>query len=827
MPNDLVMSRIPRPSGPALRALCALAAAPLLLLFPHILLGKSLVPLELLAILEPWRSHAGELWGRAPEVVNPLLDALQQYYPRRVYFTEAIREGWLPFWNPYVYGGSPFLAAQQGAVLYPLGWLLALLFPPEMQAGWSAYLHLVLAGWGGWLFLRVMGFSLTASVLGALGFALNGYVVVWLAYPNVTQWTMCWLPLACYLGERGRRDGLKYHAVEGAALGMALLGGHGQSSAYVLIAWGMWSLLRSWRQPRPLRALGTGLLLPTALGIGLALGQLLPAADFVPRTDRAGRLPWKQVYGAGMPPMHYLTWLLPRLFGDGTIAYAHQFWLPKGNRAGLAFVERSFYPGVVVLLLAVGGLVTGFSRKAAGGSDPAEVGRRDVARYGAALTVLATLWAGATVFYWPLWWAVPGFGQFTAVSRIICLAGWGLALLAAAGLRWVETDRVEDRRRGLKVLIPAVLGLVAVIGVGLVVGAGAAPRDVTSVMLMYHRPTPGDLAAQDAVRAVAWLASPLVLLFLTLPRPDRRALAPGHAAVGVALVAALDLMAFGFGFNPAADPALARATTNEIDILKADTVPSRTVSIGSLGKALNLSERMPSNLLSVYRSGDILGSDSFVTRRYREWEAALQQAAGPDHPWSNPGAPNLRSAGVRTYLTGSKELFPGLRPLAGSALQVDDGALPYARVHGRTDWFSTDAQLLTELGRPTRFPSLAMSSWPGWSRFQSSFDPIAYTARRVNGNRIRLDGENPEPGLLVVCEQFEPGWRARVDGRIVQPGTADHMLLALPLSAGRHQVELDYLPAPIQAGLFGTLLTVAVLTAILVATSPSNKREVL
>ena len=84
MPNVLVMSRIPRPSGPALRALCALAAAPLLLLFPHILLGKSLVPLELLAILEPWRSHAGELWGRAPEVVNPLLDALQQYYPRRV-----------------------------------------------------------------------------------------------------------------------------------------------------------------------------------------------------------------------------------------------------------------------------------------------------------------------------------------------------------------------------------------------------------------------------------------------------------------------------------------------------------------------------------------------------------------------------------------------------------------------------------------------------------------------------------------------------------------------------------------------------------------------
>src|SRR5690242_4272663 len=90
-------------------AVAGMVAVIAIFLAPYVFLGRSMLPLELLTIFQPWARHSAELWGgAAPAVHNPLLDSLQQYYPRRVYFAEALRGGWLPFWNPNVYGGSPF-----------------------------------------------------------------------------------------------------------------------------------------------------------------------------------------------------------------------------------------------------------------------------------------------------------------------------------------------------------------------------------------------------------------------------------------------------------------------------------------------------------------------------------------------------------------------------------------------------------------------------------------------------------------------------------------------------------------------------------------------
>src|SRR5207248_9278886 len=114
--------------------------------------GRSLVPFDLLPGTAPWKFHPGP---RA-ELENPLLDSLQQYYPRRVTFNESVRGGHLPLWNPNVYCGIPFLATQQSAVLYPPGWLLTLL-PAELAFGWSALFHLALAGLGMFLLLDRIG----------------------------------------------------------------------------------------------------------------------------------------------------------------------------------------------------------------------------------------------------------------------------------------------------------------------------------------------------------------------------------------------------------------------------------------------------------------------------------------------------------------------------------------------------------------------------------------------------------------------------------------------------------------------------------------------
>lgn len=782
--------------------IAAMVAVIALFLEPYVFLGRSMLPLELLTIFQPWARHAGELWdGNPPAVHNPLLDSLQQYYPRRVYFAEALRGGWLPFWNPNVYGGSPFLATQQAAVLYPPAWLLALL-PAEQQFGWSALLHLSVGAIGGYAFLRQFRLQRVASALGGLAFALNGFVVVWLAYPNVTQWTLCWLPPALAVFEWAYRSrNLRGVARCALLLALAILGGHGQTTAYLLLSWGAWAAYRTLSGPLPLPSLAQFTLLPGGLALLLAAPHLLPALEFLPRTDRGARVAWESVVGAGMPLAQFWTFVLPRLFGDATEAFARTSWLPHGPKQGLPFIERSFYPGVAVLALAAGGLTL------------RQVELRGLARFSLLLALGGVILAMGTPLYWPLWQFAPGFGNFTAIARILCVAAWPLACLAALGAKALLAPNSAPKGRLAVFGTVGILSLIALIGH--FIHGGAAPQGLAGTLTRMGKPTPDDLAARDLGIALVCLITVAVVGGIGCARK----LPPVAVRVLMAGIVALDLFAFGFAYNPASDPALAHAQTPELHSLQQNAGTARFLSLGPPGEEEALQKRMPSNLPSVYGLGDIQGSDSFFPRRYLEWRDALRRSTGGTSPWSRPGAPDLRSAGVRYYLTGNRTLFPGLTSVVDTAVQEDPGALPYARLHTHVRTLEKGA-LLDALAQPDRTPLVALTSGPGAPEFAGPPQITPWQARRESGNRVVVEGETSAAGLLVVCEAFDPGWRAWVDGAPVAVTSADWLLIGVPVPEGRHTVRLEYNPPGFRVGLFLSLLALAVVGGLAVGAHP-------
>lgn len=789
-----------------------LVALVVVFLLPCLLPGRSMLPLDLIPLFQPWAGSARELWGEIPAAHNPLLDALQQYYPRRVYMSEALTAGWLPLWNPFVYTGSPFLAAQQGAVLYPPAWLLAL-FAPERQFGWSALLHLSAAALGTYAYLRQVGLRPAGAFTGGAAFALNGYMVVWLAYPNVTQWTLAWLPAVLFFWERGLdRDDLRWTGLSAAALALCVLGGHGQSSAYVLLVWGAWALLRVFGSPAPLRSLARHVALPGVLALGLSLGHILPALEFLPRTDRGGRVPWPSVVGASMPISQLWTLLLPRLFGDGTESFAQAFWMPAGAKAQLAFVERSFYPGAAVLVLAAGAWT----------AVRYESRVRFLALFAAAAAVLAVLMALGTWLYWPLWRLAQGFGNFTAPARIVCLAGWGLACLAAIGVHALTDLSAHARWTALRWIAASTAGLSLLALAGHFVYGGAAPQEVAAFLERAGLPGVDSLAGRDFGLALAFLAVPATLAWASAAGRLR----PQAAGIAAGLVVAADLFAFGRGFNPAAHTKYLHRETPELTFLAAQTKAAREsgdlfrfLSVGPAGQELNIRLRMPSNLPSTVGLADALGSDSFVTRRYREWEEAMAAANGGS-AWSKPGAIALRSAAVRYYLTGRPDTVKGLAtpalPLASHKLLQDTGALPYARLHTHAQALPR-SELLRTLGLPNRVPIIALTSGDRAAVYEGPIQVTPFQAFRPNGNRLLLAGEGSEPGLLVIAEQYDSAWRARVNGRPSRVVPADHLLIGVPLPAGPARVDLIYAPASFRVGLFGALLSLAGLAALLLS----------
>ena len=91
------------------------------------------------------------------------------------------------------------------------------------------------------------------------------------------------------------------------------------------------------------------------------------------------------------------------------------------------------------------------------------------------------------------------------------------------------------------------------------------------------------------------------------------------------------------------------------------------------------------------------------------------------------------------------------------------------------------------------------------------------SGRAAISGRIALSWAAPEPGLLVVSERYDPGWRARSGGRRLPVVAAGGVLLGVELGPGEGELELVYRPAGIGWGAAAGAAAVAVMLALWVA----------
>jgi hypothetical protein len=102
-------------------------------------------------------------------------------------------------------------------------------------------------------------------------------------------------------------------------------------------------------------------------------------------------------------------------------------------------------------------------------------------------------------------------------------------------------------------------------------------------------------------------------------------------------------------------------------------------------------------------------------------------------------------------------------------------------------------------------------------------DARASRADLARAGAGRLDVRAEGPGLLVVAEGWDPGWKARVDGRPADAHRVDLALIGVVLSAGTHRVTLSYGSRGLLAGLALAALGAAALAAA--AARPAVWRE--
>ena len=163
-------------------------------------------------------------------LVNPHSDQFVGGWPVRDFAGQALKAGQgIPQWNPYLFGGLPYIAAMHGDIFYPTA-LLRLLLPTDIGLTWGFVIHIFLAGCFTYGFLRAWGLRFYPSLIGGIAYMMSGNLAGLVSPGHDGKlFVSALMPLTLWFLVRGIRDGRRW-AWGGIAIavGLAVLSPHPQ-----------------------------------------------------------------------------------------------------------------------------------------------------------------------------------------------------------------------------------------------------------------------------------------------------------------------------------------------------------------------------------------------------------------------------------------------------------------------------------------------------------------------------------------------------------------------------------------------------------------------
>lgn len=331
-------------------------------------------------------------------------DIHRQYYFFRQFFNEWIAKGIFPWWNPYLFGGEPFIANPVVNIWYPVNWLFSLL-PLPIAYSWHLAFHVFWAMVGMRKMMReIRGVGEIGGWVAGLIFGLSGFFVArtFAGHVDVIA-AASWMPWTIWAMQK------KSIPFASIVFAIQLLSGYQTMAFMTLIAAGF--------LVRPLYKVALG----TLGGLGLAGIQILPVQEFFRQSIRTYSFPYSwHSYGA-IEWRSILQLLHPFQFGN-QYTYAG----PPPN-----FVEHSMYIGIGGLILGVIGVIRGI---------------REIWGKIFLLIILFGLWVSlgpnAPIdLQYLLWKYIPMYHYLRIPARHLILVVFGLSALAGIGVESLKGSK--------------------------------------------------------------------------------------------------------------------------------------------------------------------------------------------------------------------------------------------------------------------------------------------------------------------------------------------------------------------------------------------------
>ncbi|MFN7919814.1 MAG: YfhO family protein [Bryobacteraceae bacterium] len=678
-------------------------------------------------------------------------DIANQVLPWLDLQARALREGRIALWDPYLLGGQPLVGQLQPGVTSPFTYLLLAL---PLRNGhlcitavhwWFVLLHGI-AGLFAWLLCREFGLGRAAAIFGGLFFAIGGYNGN-TAWPQYFAGSI-WSPLIAlflYRSVQGIRP-LPNAAMGGLFLGLSWLSGHHQIPLFQTIAVVVSLSAIAFRRRR----------WPVALAVCLAAAAAVSAVQVLPAME----------YGRAS-----VRWVdLPEPVGwSQKVPYeVHQ--TNALGAAGLLFtvipggVETISNPiiGVVALSLALLAVAMCFDRP--------------LTRYFLALSAVSLLFAMArnNLFHGVLYSLLPMIEKARSPATLLALTQFGVSMLAAFGLDAAIT-------RGLNAWVRRVPSYLIAFTVAVFVALPFEPALIKSI----------DHGA-DRLAMVAVVALVLAGAYVAWYR--RRIDAPVFVGLVFALLLIEQGNSLGYDYRrfddrtrPAVLPRLYGGTGELAKFLRAQPGPAR-VEFQYNDLLFNFGEWHGIEAMAGYVPG-VLASNYALGW----WDQRVRELYG------------VRYSIAQQPRAGQREIFAA----NGMKIFEDPSALPRAWTVHRAVLAKDEreaAQMVQGGAAPLREQAVLTGGAP---KLEQCSEPDTVEVTRQDLHSTVLRARMACRGLVVVSENWFPGWEATVDGRPETILPAYVSLRAVAVDAGSHEIVMRYRPRSVYLGLAITLAGLA------------------
>jgi hypothetical protein len=768
--------------------------------------AKVLLPLGCLTEQNKYIPHppgAPALESRQPV----LLDLVTLTEPDRRFAAGEIAAGRFPRWNPYEFGGVPFTWPN-----YSPYFLFAAWSESPVMIAWAQLFAAMVAGFGAFAFCRrVLKLGYWPSALAAWCYPITGWFVLFQGYAACVP--VIWLPWLCLASGRairairGNRAGPVGLAI---AVALVVVSGNLDVACQVLLIAGLFSLWSLWDVHRRgcLRFLlgkgGLTLVLGWVLGLLLAAPYVLPLVEYTQTSSRISR---RAAGAEERPPVGIAALpqlVLPDMYG----VYAEKGTCPLIEPVESNQIESPAegYTGLVLtLLLAPWALL---DRR-----------RRSVNAFFIGLAAFGASWCLNVPGIVHLL-RLPGMNLMSH-NRLLFATSFAILCLAAIGFENLLAGELSRRRPSWMqaALLAVLLGWSCYrttvfpepLATEFETRIQAGKPDIWA-------PNMQDLGeAQDWFRgryqraaALATIGLAIWLLLHFRPAANQRM----ARAIGAVVLA--DLLLFGYGKRILQDEDLYYPPIPALRAV-ANAPPGRIIGIGCL----------PANLAQAVGLRDVRGFDSVDPDRWLRLLATASPKQAPDFAyaavqWFTPRwqlalpdavqlSPVLDMLAVRYAIFRGAPMV-GTRPRFQSSdywVMENRSALPRVYVPRRVEAIPDGEETLRRLASP-EFDAHQVAFVEAPIDFPAAIRGDATIAEEIP-TRISVDAHMEMPGLLVLADNWDKGWRAYVNGTDTPILRVNYTLRGVVLPTGTSRVEFRYESTAVR---LGSRLAVIALTVL-------------